>query len=91
MAMDPKTDKLIRRTTMVATATAAYLLLTADYGPQENALDPVSLLYSFFRCSLILESFSCIHAFKSIDFLFIECSFRIFFYELFSGIRFCFD
>ncbi|XP_008787522.1 uncharacterized protein LOC103705546 [Phoenix dactylifera] len=41
MAMDPKTDKLIRRTTMVATATAAYFLLTADYGPQENALAPI--------------------------------------------------
>lgn len=27
---------------MVGTATAAYFLLTADYGPEPNALDPVS-------------------------------------------------
>ncbi|CAA6655599.1 unnamed protein product [Spirodela intermedia] len=39
--MDPRTDKLIRRTTMVATCTAAYLLLTADYGPEDNVLIPV--------------------------------------------------
>ncbi|XP_050203715.1 uncharacterized protein LOC126653815 [Mercurialis annua] len=39
--MNPKTDKLVRRTTMVATAVASYFLLTADYGPQPNALDPV--------------------------------------------------
>ncbi|ONK79671.1 uncharacterized protein A4U43_C01F8850 [Asparagus officinalis] len=41
MAMDPKADKLIRRTAMVASITAAYFLLTADYGPQENALGPI--------------------------------------------------
>ncbi|KAG6517771.1 hypothetical protein ZIOFF_021169 [Zingiber officinale] len=41
MAIDRRTDKLIRRTAMVGTATAAYLLLTADYGPQDNALLPV--------------------------------------------------
>ncbi|XP_062090320.1 uncharacterized protein LOC133796705 [Humulus lupulus] len=39
--MNPRTDKLVRRTTMVATVTAAYFLLTADYGSQPNALDPV--------------------------------------------------
>ncbi|RAL46253.1 unnamed protein product [Cuscuta campestris] len=39
--MDPKTDKLVRRTTMVATAVASYILLTADYGPQPSALDPI--------------------------------------------------
>ncbi|XP_047342625.1 uncharacterized protein LOC124946102 [Impatiens glandulifera] len=39
--MDPKTDKLVRRTTVVATATAAYFLLTADYGPGPNILDPI--------------------------------------------------
>ncbi|XP_047977348.1 uncharacterized protein LOC125219416 [Salvia hispanica] len=39
--MDPKTDKLVRRTTMIATATASYLLLTADYGPEPNFLDPI--------------------------------------------------
>ncbi|XP_073148299.1 uncharacterized protein [Henckelia pumila] len=39
--MDPKTDKLVRRTAMVATVTASYFLLTADYGPQPNFLDPI--------------------------------------------------
>lgn len=28
---------------MIATATASYFLLTADYGPQPNFLDPVSV------------------------------------------------
>ncbi|KAK9103617.1 hypothetical protein Sjap_020871 [Stephania japonica] len=39
--MDPKVDKLVRRTTMVATVTASYFLLTADYGPKPNVLDPI--------------------------------------------------
>ncbi|XP_074279878.1 uncharacterized protein LOC141605121 [Silene latifolia] len=39
--MNPQTDKLVRRTTMVGTVVAAYLLLTADYGPQPNVLDPI--------------------------------------------------
>ncbi|XP_061373579.1 uncharacterized protein LOC133315912 [Gastrolobium bilobum] len=39
--MNPKTDKLVRRITVVATVTASYFLLTADYGPQPNALDPI--------------------------------------------------
>nr|GMD34754.1 UvrABC system protein A [Ipomoea batatas] len=39
--MDPKTEKLVRRTTMVATAVASYFLLTADYGPEPNAIDPI--------------------------------------------------
>ncbi|KAL7125801.1 hypothetical protein ABFS83_14G140500 [Erythranthe nasuta] len=39
--MDPKTDKLVRRTTMIATVTASYFLLTADYGPEPNFLDPI--------------------------------------------------
>ncbi|KAM7476416.1 hypothetical protein LguiB_023659 [Lonicera macranthoides] len=39
--MNPKTDKLVRRTTMVATVTASYFLLTADYGPEPNVLDPI--------------------------------------------------
>ncbi|MQM06775.1 hypothetical protein Taro_039606 [Colocasia esculenta] len=39
--MDPRSDKLIRRTTMVATCTAAYFLLTADYGPDDNVLLPI--------------------------------------------------
>ncbi|CAN4125078.1 unnamed protein product [Withania somnifera] len=39
--MNPRTDKLVRRTTMVATVTASYFLLTADYGPEPNVLDPI--------------------------------------------------
>nr|XP_009780024.1 PREDICTED: uncharacterized protein LOC104229136 [Nicotiana sylvestris] len=39
---EPRTDKLVRRTTMVATVTASYFLLTADYSPEPNVLDPVS-------------------------------------------------
>ncbi|KAL9435097.1 hypothetical protein AB3S75_021373 [Citrus x aurantiifolia] len=39
--MNPQTDKIVRRTTMVATAVASYFLLTADYGPEPNALDPI--------------------------------------------------
>ncbi|KGN56522.1 uncharacterized protein LOC105434815 [Cucumis sativus] len=39
--VNQRTDKLLRRTTMVATVTASYFLLTADYGPQPNFLDPV--------------------------------------------------
>lgn len=33
---------------MVATITASYFLLTADYGPEPNVLDPVSRHSSFF-------------------------------------------
>ncbi|KAL3571992.1 hypothetical protein Peur_022467 [Populus x canadensis] len=40
-AMNPRTDKIVRRTTMVATAVASYFLLTADYGPQPNAVEPI--------------------------------------------------
>ncbi|XP_018827391.1 uncharacterized protein LOC108996083 [Juglans regia] len=39
--MNSQTDKLVRRTTMVATVTASYFLLTADYGSEPNALDPI--------------------------------------------------
>ncbi|KAL3615648.1 hypothetical protein CASFOL_041309 [Castilleja foliolosa] len=39
--MDPKIDKLVRRTTMVATVTASYFLLTADYGSEPNFIDPI--------------------------------------------------
>ncbi|KAJ7962380.1 UvrABC system protein A [Quillaja saponaria] len=39
--MNPQTEKLVRRTTMVATITASYFLLTADYGPEPNVLDPI--------------------------------------------------
>ncbi|MBA0584043.1 hypothetical protein Gorai_014877, partial [Gossypium raimondii] len=38
--MNPQADKLVRRITMVATVTASYFLLTADYGPEPNVLDP---------------------------------------------------
>jgi hypothetical protein len=33
--MDPrsKADRIVRRTAMIGAATAAYFLLTADYGP----------------------------------------------------------
>lgn len=35
---------------MVATATASYFLLTADYGAEPNALDPVSLhIFLYFQ------------------------------------------
>ncbi|KAG8391820.1 hypothetical protein BUALT_Bualt01G0226700 [Buddleja alternifolia] len=39
--MNRKTDKLVRRTTMIATVTASYFLLTADYGTEPNFLDPI--------------------------------------------------
>lgn len=42
--MNPRTDKLVRRTAMVATVTASDFLLTADYGPEPNVLDPVSFV-----------------------------------------------
>ncbi|XP_057980508.1 uncharacterized protein LOC131166190 [Malania oleifera] len=41
ITMNQKTEKLVRRTTMVATVTASYFLLTADYGPEPNVLDPI--------------------------------------------------
>ncbi|KAK7274468.1 hypothetical protein RIF29_15559 [Crotalaria pallida] len=39
--LNRKTDKLLKRLTVVATITASYFLLTADYGSQPNALDPI--------------------------------------------------
>ncbi|PRQ58057.1 hypothetical protein RchiOBHm_Chr1g0355061 [Rosa chinensis] len=39
--MNPQVDKLVRRTTIVATITASYFLLTADYGSEPNVLDPI--------------------------------------------------
>ncbi|WVZ16236.1 hypothetical protein V8G54_009218 [Vigna mungo] len=42
--MNPRTEKLVRRLTIVTTVTASYFLLTADYGPQPNALDPFYLI-----------------------------------------------
>ncbi|KAK4364238.1 hypothetical protein RND71_015596 [Anisodus tanguticus] len=47
--MDPRIDKLVRRTTMVATLTASYFLLTADYGPEPNILDPLLLVASLIK------------------------------------------
>ncbi|XP_078182673.1 uncharacterized protein LOC144576237 [Carex rostrata] len=41
MPVDARTDKLIRRTTMIGTVTAAYFLLTSDFGSHPNALDPL--------------------------------------------------
>lgn len=60
--MNPQIDKVVRVTTVVATAVASYFLLTADYGPEPNALDPVSSLIASFK---FLKSSSlvslCIH------------------------------
>ncbi|KAL5565651.1 hypothetical protein UlMin_028815 [Ulmus minor] len=39
--MNPRLDKVVRATTVVATVTVSYFLLTADYGPEPNVLDPV--------------------------------------------------
>ncbi|XP_057454608.1 uncharacterized protein LOC130746104 [Lotus japonicus] len=39
--MSPKSEKLVRRITIAVTVTASYFLLTADYGSQPNALDPI--------------------------------------------------
>ncbi|KAI3973063.1 hypothetical protein MKX01_019721 [Papaver californicum] len=41
--MDSNVDKLVRKTAMVASVTAAYFLLTSDYGNQPNILDPSQL------------------------------------------------
>lgn len=60
--INPKTDKLVRRLTIAATITASYFLLTADYGPQPNALDPVSFsFFSFFSSfkATIFNHISC--------------------------------
>jgi hypothetical protein len=41
----PRSDRIVRRTAMVGAATAAYLLLTADYGPSyPNPVRTVLLL-----------------------------------------------
>ncbi|GFP93301.1 hypothetical protein PHJA_001474500 [Phtheirospermum japonicum] len=48
--MDPRTDKLVRRITMVVTA--AYFILVADYGSEPNFPDPttvsLTLLFIFY-------------------------------------------
>ncbi|OMP00459.1 hypothetical protein COLO4_12699 [Corchorus olitorius] len=53
--MNPKADKLVRRTTMVATVTASYFLLTADYGPEPNALDPVPEPVAMLCCLVFID------------------------------------
>lgn len=59
-AMNSKSEKLVKRIAMVSTITASYFLLTADYGPQPNVLDPVtpSILNSFLQF-IILFKFLC--------------------------------
>lgn len=43
---------------MVATVTASFFLLTADYGPEPNALDPVSLhIFMYYRLCCFLGIF----------------------------------
>ncbi|KAK7394779.1 hypothetical protein VNO78_15318 [Psophocarpus tetragonolobus] len=39
--MNPQADMVVRRITMVATITASYFLLTADYGTEPTVLDPI--------------------------------------------------
>ena len=46
--MNPKIDKLVRGTTMVATVTVSYFLLTDDYGPEPNVLDPVCIFANLY-------------------------------------------
>jgi hypothetical protein len=43
---------------MVATVTASYFLLTADYGPEPNALDPVcfSFIYIYIFAVVHVQS-----------------------------------
>ncbi|KAL6009376.1 hypothetical protein ACLOJK_022605 [Asimina triloba] len=60
--MDPKTEKLVRRTTMIATLTAAYFLLTEDYGQNPNALDPATLYFMVVmatRHDYIMDTYTC--------------------------------
>lgn len=53
--LNPQADKLVRKTTMVATAVASYFLLTADYGPEPNALDPVCFFQHYFYFSILFS------------------------------------
>ncbi|KAL9304692.1 hypothetical protein AtEden1_Chr1g0000821 [Arabidopsis thaliana] len=39
--MNPQIEKVVKVTSVVATAVVSYFLLTADYGPEPNALDPL--------------------------------------------------
>ena len=52
--MDPRSERIVRRTAMVGAVTATYLLLTADYGPNypnpvRRRLSLVSYYYIFLR------------------------------------------
>ncbi|CAL5000534.1 unnamed protein product [Urochloa decumbens] len=42
----PRSDRIVRRTAMVGAATAAFLLLTADYGPDYP--NPIRKAMEFF-------------------------------------------
>ncbi|KAL6126145.1 hypothetical protein ACLB2K_074196 [Fragaria x ananassa] len=57
--MNPQMDKLVRRTTIVATVTASYFFLTADYGSEPNVLDPfpsmIGLYYENSKNSIKLK------------------------------------
>lgn len=59
---------------MVATLTASYFLLTADYGPEPNVLDPVCILSIFTSYYLVL--------FFSFSFLLIIILFFLYYYHL---------
>lgn len=63
--INPKTDKLLKRLTIVATITASYFLLTADYGPQPNVLDPVSFFSLFSNQQILILPTSCFSFFNS--------------------------
>ncbi|CAA0154815.1 unnamed protein product [Arabidopsis thaliana] len=39
--MNPQIEKVVKVTSVVATAVVSYFLLTADYGSEPNALDPI--------------------------------------------------
>ncbi|WVZ91660.1 hypothetical protein U9M48_037804 [Paspalum notatum var. saurae] len=46
----PRSDRVVRRTAMVGAATAAFLLLTSDYGPNypnpiRNAMESLALFF----------------------------------------------
>ena len=49
----PRSDRIVRRTAMVGAATAAYLLLTADYGPSYPNPVRTVLLLSYDCCLLV--------------------------------------
>lgn len=58
---------------MVATAVASYFLLTADYGPEPNAFDPVCFPSSVFLsfAGLLIIRFVCLDDDKYFVFFFL--------------------